>query len=162
MSFSIRRGLKCIPALSDMGGLPRLFTFCPFGTQCSSASLSSRPELSASYELSLLEPLSNCKMTTILDKMPLNSLRVTVSTSDRSLGKKKLGPFSGGSRISQTGDANPQGGGANLLFGQMLNCMKKKEIGRVPGTPNAVRISYQFLLVVFKVVYLYQFSNIDV
>ena len=46
--------------MSDTGGLPRLFPFCSFGTQCSSASLSSGLELSASYELSLLEPLSNC------------------------------------------------------------------------------------------------------
>ena len=39
--------------------------------------------------------------------------------------------LSGGSRISQTGGANPQGGGANLLFCPIFpkNCMKMKEFG---------------------------------
>ena len=41
--------------------------------------------------------------------------------------------LSGRSRISQTGGANFQGGGANLLFGQFFtkNCIKMKEFG--PG-----------------------------
>ena len=47
--------------------------------------------------------------------------------------------FSGGSRISQMreGSANFQGGGANLLFGQISpeNCMKMKEFG--PGGDGA-------------------------
>ena len=35
-----------------------------------------------------------------------------------------------GSRMSQTVGTNPQGGGANLLFGQIFleNCMKMKEV----------------------------------
>ena len=46
--------------------------------------------------------------------------------------------ISGGSRISETGGANFQGGDKNLLFGQFFpeNCMKMKEFG--PGGGGAV------------------------
>ena len=45
------------------------------------------------------------------------------------------GVTSGGTRISQTGDANSSGWGTNLLFGKIFtdNCLKRKEIGRDRG-----------------------------
>ena len=45
---------------------------------------------------------------------------------------------SGGSRISQTGVANPWVWGENLLFGKIFakNCMKMKEIGPAGGCPS--------------------------
>ena len=51
---------------------------------------------------------------------------------------------SGESRTSKMGDANPKGGGANLLFGPIFpeNWMKLKSVGvrRLPGAPaNDVR-----------------------
>ena len=57
---------------------------------------------------------------------------------------------SGGFRISETGGANFQGGGTNLLFGQISpeNCMKMKECGPSlappPLDPPLSKILYAF------------------